>query len=112
MPLLCTWCHIAVPHGWKNKALLVNLNDIGPEVMCRQVDIDVYGIVCTKGLEIPAGSSVTKGVSRNNGYDNPPYYINARLMLTRFNASGNWAEDDCGGKELMKSLCAKGSGYE
>ena len=30
--LRCTWCHVAVPHGWKNKALLVNLNDVGPEV--------------------------------------------------------------------------------
>ena len=27
----CNWCHVAVPHGWKNKALLVNLNDVGPE---------------------------------------------------------------------------------
>jgi len=25
-------CHIEVPHGWKNKAFLVNLNDVGPEV--------------------------------------------------------------------------------
>jgi hypothetical protein len=27
----CNWCHVAVPHGWKNKALLVNLNDVGEE---------------------------------------------------------------------------------
>jgi hypothetical protein len=29
--LRCMWCHVVVPHGWKNKALLVNLNDVGPE---------------------------------------------------------------------------------
>ena len=29
--LRCSWCHVAVPHGWKNKALLVNLNDVGAE---------------------------------------------------------------------------------
>ncbi len=36
----CGWCHVAVPHGWKNKALLINLNDVGPEVICRQQDSD------------------------------------------------------------------------
>ncbi len=36
----CGWCHAAVPHGWKNKSLLINLNDVGPEVICRQQDSD------------------------------------------------------------------------
>ena len=57
----CSWCHAAVPHGWKNKALLVNLNDVGPEA----------------GL--PAGTQV-----RNNttaGYTNGPYYLNAMLIV-------------------------------
>ena len=27
----CNWCHVAVPHGWKNKALLVN-QETGEEV--------------------------------------------------------------------------------
>ena len=34
--LKCNWCHVAVPHGWKNKALLVNLNDVGPEAGPRR----------------------------------------------------------------------------
>jgi hypothetical protein len=72
----CTWCHVSVPHGWKNKALLVNLNDVGPEA----------GLV--------AGTQV-----RNNttaGYTNGPYYNNALLKILNFATSGNWSETDCG----------------
>jgi hypothetical protein len=72
----CSWCHVAVPHGWKNKAFLVNLNDVGPEA----------------GL--PAGTQV-----RNNTrtpYTNPPYYNNAVLKIRSFATSGNWSENNCG----------------
>lgn len=72
----CTWCHVAVPHGWKNKAFLVNLNDVGAEA----------------GL--PAGTQV-----RNNttaGYTKAPYYLNAFLKVINFKSSGNWLESDCG----------------
>lgn len=74
--LRCTWCHTAVPHGWKNKALLVNLNDVGPEV----------------GLA--PGTQV-----RNNttaGYTRGPYYLNAMLKVVTFSTSGNWQENNCG----------------
>ncbi|MDH3450509.1 MAG: hypothetical protein OEO18_20400, partial [Gammaproteobacteria bacterium] len=74
--LRCSWCHVAVPHGWKNKGLLVNLNDVGPEV----------------GL--PPGTQV-----RNNtgaGYTNGPYYLNAKNKIVNFATSGNWDETDCG----------------
>ena len=74
--LRCTWCHIAVPHGWKNKAFLVNLNDVGPE----------------GGLA--PGTQV-----RNNtraAYNNPPYYVNAALKVRNFATSGNWSEGNCG----------------
>jgi len=50
----CTWCHIAIPHGWKNKALLVNLNDVGPEADCRSADTN-DAVSCTVGQAIPAG---------------------------------------------------------
>lgn len=72
----CNWCHVAVPHGWKNKAFLVNLNDVGPEA----------------GL--PAGTQV-----RNNTtayYNQGPYYMNAVLKIRNFARSGLWRENDCG----------------
>lgn len=74
--LKCSWCHVSVPHGWKNKAFLVNLNDVGPEA----------------GLA--AGTQV-----RNNttaGYTQEPYYNNALLKIRSFASSGNWQETDCG----------------
>jgi len=72
----CSWCHVAVPHGWKNKAFLVNLNDVGPEA----------------GLA--PGTQV-----RNNttaGYTNGPYYLNAMLKIRTFRPSGQWTETSCG----------------
>ena len=74
--LRCTWCHVAVPHGWKNKGFLVNLNDVGAE----------------GGL--PPGTQV-----RNNTtapYNNAPYYLNAVLKVRTFATSGNWSEANCG----------------
>jgi len=72
----CSWCHIAVPHGWKNKAFLVNLNDVGPEV----------------GL--PAGTQVRNGTT--GSYTNPPYYMNAVLKVRTFARSGGWVDTNCG----------------
>ncbi len=74
--LRCSWCHAAVPHGWKNKAFLVNLNDVGPEA----------------GLA--PGTQV-----RNNttaAYNQEPYYLNSFLKVITFATSGNWQEADCG----------------
>jgi hypothetical protein len=88
----CTWCHVAVPHGWKNKALLVNLNDVGPEV----------GLA--PGTQVRNNTTAT--------YTRGPYYVNAALKVKTFARSGNWSESDCGsagapgngitGKEWMK----------
>lgn len=72
----CTWCHVAVPHGWKNKALLVNLNDVGPEV----------------GL--PSGTQVRNKTTA--GYTRGPYYLNAMLKIRSFASSGSWGENNCG----------------
>jgi doubled CXXCH motif protein len=74
--LRCNWCHVAVPHGWKNKAFLVNLNDVGPEA----------------GLA--AGTQV-----RNNttaAYNQEPYYMNSVLKIRNFKPSGQWTASDCG----------------
>jgi hypothetical protein len=82
--LRCTWCHTAVPHGWKNKALLVNLNDLGPEV----------GVAA--GTPAPAGS-----------YTNGPYYYKAVLRVSSFAKSGAWVDTNCGGKDYMRNtMCA------
>lgn len=75
--LQCMWCHTAVPHGWKNKGLLVNLNDVGPEA----------GLA--PNTEVPIGSQAqiyTKG----------PYYANAKNKVITFATSGNWQASNCG----------------
>ncbi len=74
----CNWCHVAVPHGWKNKAFLVNLNDVGPE----------------------AGQTAGTEVRRNTStaYNQGPYYMNAMLKVRQFKPSGQWVHTDCGSR--------------
>jgi hypothetical protein len=72
----CNLCHVAVPHGWKNKNFLVNLNDVGQE-----------------------GGFGSPREQRNNttaGYVNGPYYNRAVLKVVSFAASGMWSPNDCG----------------
>ncbi len=82
----CMHCHVAVPHGWKNKALLVNLNCIGPE--------GGQGSTCVNIGDGP--------------YNNAPYYRRAGLRVRTWVPSGNWAATSCGvpggasGKTWMK----------
>jgi hypothetical protein len=72
----CMWCHTAVPHGWKNRSFLVNLNDVGPE----------------GGL--PPGTQVRNGTT--TAYNNPPYYQRAVLKIRTFGSPGSWLESNCG----------------
>ncbi len=75
----CNLCHVAVPHGWKNKNFLVNLNDVGPE----------------------GGFASTGNQVRNNttaGYVNGPYYNRAALKVYSFATSGNWQAGNCGSR--------------
>ena len=84
----CNLCHIAVPHGWKNKVFLVNLNDVGPEA----------------GL--PPGTQVRNGGGGGGwgggwgggtgGYTQGPYYNRAVLKVDSFATSGNWTPGNCG----------------
>ena len=92
----CTWCHVAVPHGWKNKALLVNLNDVGTEANLPP------------GTQVPLpvdGSGVTQP------YDNAPYYLGAVNKIVSFATSGQWQANDCGsatgqvGAQWMTTSC-------
>lgn len=73
----CNLCHIAVPHGWKNKVLLVNLNDVGAE-----------------GGMPAGGTQVRNNVT--DGYLNGPYYNRAALKVFQFGRSGLWQDGFCG----------------
>ncbi|MFV2057088.1 MAG: hypothetical protein ACC707_11515 [Thiohalomonadales bacterium] len=74
--LRCNLCHIAIPHGWKNKAFLVNLNDVGTEA----------------GLAL--STQVRNGTVAP--YFQEPYYYRAALKVKNFATSGNWIADNCG----------------
>jgi hypothetical protein len=94
--LRCNWCHTAVPHGFKNKALLVNLNDVGPEAGQPT------------GTEVP----ITSG-GGTRYYNQGPYYMNAKLKIRTWRTSGNWTQASCGsagggggtGGDWMKNVC-------
>ncbi len=91
--LYCTWCHVAVPHGWKNKALLVNLNDVGEEA--------------GQGV----GSSKEVATSRSSDvYSQQPYYLNAKLKVSSFAASGQWSDSNCGSAGKSGTNLIAGSG--
>lgn len=79
--LYCTWCHVAVPHGWKNKALLVNLNDVGEEAG--------QGVGSSKEVAINGNGSY---------YSKEPYYLYAKLKVNTFAASGSWSAGNCGSR--------------
>ena len=100
----CNWCHVAVPHGWKNKALLVNLNDVGPEAG-------------------RAGNEEFRYNTSLQAYNQEPYYLNAKLKVRTFATSGDWTDTNCGsnnsatqfgtntnnagnGKDWMGSVCS------
>lgn len=92
--LNCTWCHVAVPHGWKNKALLVNLNDVGEEAG--------FG----------AGTSKEVAISSNGTYyKKEPYYLYAKLKVASFAASGSWSDGNCGsrGKSGANQITSSGT---
>jgi hypothetical protein len=65
-----------VPHGWKNNAFLVNLNDVGAEA----------------GLA--PGTQVRNGTT--GSFSSAPYYLNALLKVRTFATSGNWSDTNCG----------------
>ncbi len=67
----CMDCHVALPHGWKNKALLVDLNAVGSEF--GRADVAV-----------------------TPPYTERPYYDQARLQVTTFRNSGTWDKASCG----------------
>ncbi len=92
-PIQCTWCHIAVPHGWKNKSLVVNLNDVGQEA----------GFAAGSSNQVAIGGS-------NNFYTQPPYYLEAKNKVRTFQRAGQWADTSCGSSTLGVPIVANSQG--
>jgi hypothetical protein len=87
----CMYCHIAVPHGWKNKAFLVNLKCVGQEVTGTTGDCQDRG---------------------NGSYGSTtlaPYYNAARLRISTWVRSGGWGSSNCGGG-TMEDNCPRTGG--
>lgn len=88
----CNLCHVAVPHGWKNKVFLVNLNDVGPEgneapgTQLRNGAGGAGGMMGGGG----AGGAVAPAFTRG------PYYNRAALKVASFAISGQWVPANCG----------------
>lgn len=87
----CMWCHIAVPHGWKNKQFLINLLCVGPE-----------------GGQV-AGCTEVGSQSNYNLQEIPPYYNRARLRVPNWARSGQWGSSNCGGGD-MEDGCSRARG--
>jgi hypothetical protein len=82
-----------VPHGWKNKSLLVNLNDVGEEA------------------GFPAGSSNQVAIDVNgDNYTKAPYYLQAKLKIRTFARPGQWDEANCGTSTLGVPIIANSQG--
>ncbi len=86
----CNWCHVAVPHGWKNKALLVNLNDVGPEAG-------------------RAGNEEWRYSQSSQAFNQEPYYLNAKLKVRTFATSGNWTDTNCGSANSTLTFGSNGN---
>jgi hypothetical protein len=72
----CTYCHVSVPHGWKNKNFLANLNDVGPEA----------GLPQGTQVRTPSPQRYYKGA----------YYNGSTLKVVNFQRSGEWTPMSCG----------------
>ena len=82
----CHWCHISLPHGWRNKAFLANLRCVGPEGGAA------------------GGCDNIGGTGDEYGPINrPPYYLGVRLRVWTWARSGNWGFGSCSnGSDSMK----------
>jgi hypothetical protein len=110
----CTMCHTGTAHGWKNKAFLVNLNDVGPELnkainstvggaLGGEIALPIPpGTILTTGQNVPKGTQIPNTMAPvPTGYTNGPYYQGALLYINKtgfprgFQASGAWTKADC-----------------
>jgi hypothetical protein len=77
-PLQCTWCHVAVPHGWKNKQLLIDISVAAPDG-------------CAGTAPCTAAPYIMQGYLGGGGA------VNWRV-------SGEWTAADCGGIAWMNNV--------
>ncbi len=94
-------CHTGTAHGWKNKAFLANLSDLGAGEVPAALggEIAPGTITLNPGDPVPAGTSATDLVASTFpvGYSNGPYYRGTLLSIaaTGFPASGGWVKAGC-----------------
>lgn len=107
----CTMCHTGTAHGWKNKAFLANLDDLGLELNATSGanglnggEVPPSGPNLTVGQPVPKGTkapaaATTPIAAAPAGYTNGPYYQGTYLRVanTGFPVSGNWLKTDCTG---------------
>jgi len=86
----CNLCHVAIPHGWKNKVFLVNLNDVGPE------GNEAPGTQLRNGAGGGGGMGGGMGGGGAPAFVRGPYYNRAALKVATFQISGNWVPNACG----------------
>ncbi|MFZ2541411.1 MAG: hypothetical protein WAW75_06505, partial [Gallionella sp.] len=92
----CTMCHTGTAHGWKNKAFLVNLFDLGPEITALGGETAPGSIILSPGDDVPKGT-IAPATTVPDGYSNGPYYRGALLGVVNFKSSGSWVKTDCTG---------------
>ncbi len=94
----CGWCHVAVPHGWQNKALLVDyMLDVVPGTTTKIKDTAATPCVANQAGGCTAG----------------PYFLGAQLGgggAVNWKTSGNWTAADCGGLAWMQGGGGGGGG--
>ncbi|WP_455218800.1 hypothetical protein [Kaarinaea lacus] len=86
----CNLCHVAIPHGWKNKNFLVNLNDVGPE------GGEAPGTQLRNGAGGGGMGGMGGGGGATGAFTRGPYYNRAALKIVNFAVSGQWSPNDCG----------------
>ncbi|MFQ5470105.1 MAG: hypothetical protein ACE5EH_07325 [Gammaproteobacteria bacterium] len=89
----CTYCHVAVPHGWKNKVFLANLNDVGLEAPLLPGELPD----ATGRRQVRNGNPVDPAAGPTAPrYYNGPYYNGSALKVKYFARSGEWVDANCG----------------
>ena len=94
--LECTWCHVAVPHGWKNKALLVDIPAASAADGVGYTNPPYYLEAALGAWDPCAGG----GGGGGGGGCTTPYDI-----VINWKASGQWTSADCGGRQWMNNSC-------